>query len=196
MAIPTVTAPLPAENSEPWIVPRNLLDNQLKATANAAAAGIDALEAARGAASGLATLGADSKLLSSQLPALAVSQFKGTVATQAAMLAVAGEEGDWVIRSDRGTVFIITGNPAVVGGWTEMAYPTAPVLSVNGKGGAVVLTAADVGATTAVDLDNVNTKADDAINALGGLTLHAVTEATLPPVGERPANAVYFVLPG
>lgn len=163
MAIPTVTAPLPAENSEPWIVPRNLLDNQLKATANAAAAGIDALEAARGANSGIATLDAGGKLTPTQLPALAVTEYLGSVSTQAAMLALTGQQGDWAIRTDRGTVFIITGsNPAVIGSWTEMAYPTAPVLSVNGKTGVVSLVPADIGAATSADLDNTLAVATDA----------------------------------
>lgn len=163
MAIPTVTAPLPAESSDPWITARNLLDTQLKATANAAAAGVDAVEAARGANSGIATLDAGGKLTPAQLPALAVTEYLGSVATQAAMLALAGQQGDWAIRTDRGTVFIITGsNPAVIGSWTEMAYPTAPVLSVNGKTGVVSLVPGDLGAATAGDLDNTFTVATDA----------------------------------
>lgn len=160
MAITPVTAPLPTENAEPWIGPRNLLDNQLKATANAAAAGVDALEAAKGAASGIAQLGADSKLLPAQLPALAVTEYLGPAATQAAMLALVGQQGDWTTRTDLGTVFVITGaDPTQLGSWTQLTYPTAPVTSVAGKTGAVTLVPADVGAATAAQ----GSKADTAV---------------------------------
>ena len=67
------------------------------------------------------------KLDTSQLPDIAISEYKGAVANQTAMLAVTGEKGDWVIRSDDGKVYIITGtDPSVVGGWTALSYPTAP----------------------------------------------------------------------
>jgi hypothetical protein len=108
-----------------------------------------------GAANGVATLDANSKLTTSQLPNLAISEYLGTVATQAAMLALSGQKGDWVNRSDTGTVFIITGDtPSQIGSWTELNYPTAPVTSVAGKTGAVTLAKADVG------LSNVDNTSD------------------------------------
>ncbi|AYB70138.1 hypothetical protein SEA_ONEIAGILLIAN_28 [Microbacterium phage OneinaGillian] len=169
MAITAVTAPLPAENADPWIAARNLLDSQLKATANAAAALADANQAAlatkadgsaltaglagkidtsqRGAANGVATLDAQSKLLTSQLPALAVTEYLQSSANQAAMLAKVGQQGDWTIRTDLGTVWVITGaDPTQLASWTQLGYPSAPVTTVNGFSGIVVLTAADVGA--------------------------------------------------
>ena len=100
-----------------------------------------------GAANGVATLGSDSKLTASQIPDIAVVDYLGSVASQAAMLALTGQKGDWCTRSDLGTNWIITGsNPAVIGSWTQLSYPTAPVTSVNTKTGAVTLTASDVGA--------------------------------------------------
>ena len=45
MAITKVTASPPAENTDPWYSARTTLDNQLKATANAAATLADELEA-------------------------------------------------------------------------------------------------------------------------------------------------------
>ena len=56
-----------------------------------------------GAINGVATLGSDGKLSSSQVPDIAVSQLLGTANSQVAMLALNGQLGDWVIRSDLGS---------------------------------------------------------------------------------------------
>ena len=102
----------------------------------------------KGAANGYASLGADSKVPAAQIPDIAVSDYLGSVANQTAMLALTGEKGDWCTRSDTGTNFIITGaDPSVIGGWTELSYPTAPVTSVNGATGVVVLDADDIAET-------------------------------------------------
>lgn len=102
----------------------------------------------KGAANGYASLGADSKVPAAQIPDIAVSEYLGSVANQAAMLLLTGEKGDWCTRSDTGTNFIITGNdPSVIGGWTELSYPTAPVTSVNSATGVVVLDADDIANT-------------------------------------------------
>lgn len=156
---------LPAENTNPWYTPLVTAWNNLKTFVNGLETSLASLAAqldtkinttARGVANGVASLGADGKLPVAQLPALAVAEYKGTVATQAAMLAITGEQGDWVIRSDRGTVFVITGNPAVIGGWIEMAYPTAPVTSVAGRTGVIVLAKADVGLGNVDNTSDVN----------------------------------------
>ena len=102
----------------------------------------------KGAANGYASLGADSKVPAAQIPDIAVSEYLGSVANQTAMLALTGEKGDWCTRSDTGTNFIITGSdPSVIGGWTELSYPTAPVTSVNSATGVVVLDADDIAET-------------------------------------------------
>jgi hypothetical protein len=90
------------------------------------------------------------KLDTAQLPDLAISQYLGTVANQAAMLALVGQRGDWAIRSDDGKVYIVTAEPSSsIGNWTSLSYPTAPVLSVAGKTGTVTLVAADISNSTA-----------------------------------------------
>jgi hypothetical protein len=99
----------------------------------------------KGAANGYASLGSDSKIPSAQIPDIAISEYLGTAADQTAMLLLSGEKGDWCVRTDTGTNFIITGSdPSVIGGWTELSYPTAPVTSVNGDTGVVVLDAQDI----------------------------------------------------
>ena len=84
-----------------------------------------------------------------QLPAIAVTEFLGSVASQAAMLLLTGQKGDWCVRTDTGTTWVVTGsNPAVIGGWTQIVAPSGggAVSSVNSKTGVVVLSAADVNA--------------------------------------------------
>jgi hypothetical protein len=126
----------------------------------------------KGANSGVATLDPNGKLPTSQLPALAVTEYLGTAANQTAMLALSGQKGDWTIRSDSGAVWIITGEtPSQIGSWTQMSYPAAPVVSVAGKTGTVTLTSSDVG------LGNVpNTNTTNA----GNITSGTLASARLP----------------
>lgn len=98
-----------------------------------------------GVANGVATLGPDGKLLLSQRPPIDLIDVFG-VANEAAMLALAATPGDFAVRADSGLVYVLQAAPAtVLGNWLEISTP-APVSSVNGKVGTVVLTAADVGA--------------------------------------------------
>lgn len=98
----------------------------------------------KGAANGLATLGADSKIPTSQLPALAITD-TFVVASQAAMLALSAETGDVAVRTDLNRSYILAGtNPATLSHWQELLTPTDAVLSVNGQTGAVVLTTSHI----------------------------------------------------
>jgi hypothetical protein len=128
------------------------------ATQNALDAKVD--DSQLGQPSGVATLDSGGKLTSAQIPDIAVSDYLGAVADQAAMLALTGQRGDWCTRTDLGTNWIITGSdPTQIGSWTQLSYPTAPVISVNGEVGAVVLDASDVGATPLYNGDPVNPSA-------------------------------------
>lgn len=81
-----------------------------------------------------------------QIPSIAVTDYLGSVASQVAMLALVGQKGDWTIRTDTGTTWVITGNdPTQLVDWTALSYPTAPVLSVNGQTGVITLVKGDVG---------------------------------------------------
>lgn len=86
------------------------------------------------------------KIPASQIPAIAVTEYMGVVADQTAMLALAGEKGDWCNRTDTGTMWIRTGTGNTIADWVEINYPADAVSSVNGQNGVVVLSAADVGA--------------------------------------------------
>lgn len=82
------------------------------------------------------------------LPSLAITEYLGEVASEAAMLALVGQRGDWATRTDLGTDWILTGDDAsLIGSWREMTTPASPVSSVNGRTGAVtgLAEAANVG---------------------------------------------------
>jgi hypothetical protein len=102
---------------------------------------------------GVATLDAGGKLLPSQIPAISVTAYLGSVANQAAMLALTGQQGDFCIRTDTSTTWVITGTPTTsIGSWTQLAYPSSPVLSVNGLTGVVSITKASVGLPNIQDM--------------------------------------------
>ena len=116
------------------------------------------------------------KLDPSQVPDIALQQYLGAVASEAAMLALAGQLGDWCSRSDTGTDWRIVGNPATLAGWLQTAYPSAPVVSVAGRTGGVTLTKADVG------LDQVNNTSDanKPVSTAQAAAIAAKMDATLP----------------
>lgn len=99
-----------------------------------------------GAANGAATLGADQKIPNAQLPALAITETY-VVNSEAAQLALDAQEGDVCVRTDLGKSFIHTNSyVGTMLDWQELLTPTAPVQSVNGQTGTVVLTASNVSA--------------------------------------------------
>jgi len=102
-----------------------------------------------GAAGGVATLGEDGKLALAQRPPIDLIDV-WPVASEAQMLALAdATAGDFAVRSDNGLVYVLQHPPASeLANWLEISTP-APVSSVNGKVGAVGLSAGDVGAAPA-----------------------------------------------
>jgi hypothetical protein len=117
----------------------------------------------------------------SQLPSLAITEFLGTAANQAAMLTFSGQRGDWCIRTDAGAnggtwVLVVDGGSSLAH-WQRLGYPIAPVSSVNSQTGNVVLGFGDVGAAPAdqgvTNGNNHNHDGDDgaqiAYNSLLGL---------------------------
>ncbi len=104
---------------------------------------------------------------SSQIPAIAISDYLGAVASQAAMLALTGQRGDWCLRIDgssAGMWVLSADNAALLANWVQIPVPIVPVQSVNGQTGVITLGPGDVGAATA---------------AQGGLAASAVQPAGL-----------------
>lgn len=102
------------------------------------------ISAQAGVADGLATLGSDGKIPTSQLPALAITD-TFVVASQAAMLALTAEVGDIAVRTDLNKSYILkTAGASTLANWQELLTPTDTVLSVNGQTGAVTLTTSNI----------------------------------------------------
>jgi hypothetical protein len=113
----------------------------------------------------------------SQIPAIALTEFLGAVASQAAMLALTGQRGDWCTRTDRGTDFQLIAEPAtILANWRERTYPASPVSSVNGRTGAVTTDAADI--TDATVVGRALMRAVDASAARAALSVQPTASPT------------------
>lgn len=85
--------------------------------------GINMTPSALGTANGVASLGDDSKIVSTQLPAIAITD-TFIVAGQSEMLAVSAETGDVAVRTDLSKSFILKGTSAsTLSDWTELLSP-------------------------------------------------------------------------
>lgn len=122
-------------------------------------------------------LDVNGKLSNTVLPALAITN-TFVVATQAAMLALAAEEGDIAVRTDLNKSFILTNDdPTAPTSWQELLTPTDTVASVNGKTGTVTITLAELGGV-----------ADTSVGAMGGI---APLDANgLVPIANLPTESV------
>lgn len=110
---------------------------ELDAVAAAAAGKIPL--ATIGQPGGPPALGPDGKLPTSVFPPLVIGE-TSFVGSEAAMLGLVAQHGDVAVRTDLGGVrFILTtDNPGLLADWLELD-PEAPVTSVQGQVGAVVL---------------------------------------------------------
>jgi hypothetical protein len=117
-------------------------------------AGTAASKTTGNAVGNVPVIGANGKLDTSIMPALAISD-TFVVANQTDMLAVTAQIGDIAVRTDLNKSFILKTEPAsTLANWQELLTPTDVVQSVAGKTGAVTLVKADVG------LGNVDNTSD------------------------------------
>lgn len=102
----------------------------------------------RGQPDGVASLDATGKIPTTQLPSGAIiANYLGAPADETEMLLLSGAEGDWCVRVDLGTTWVIVGpDQTQLSNWKELAYPSVPVISINGQTGSINLEAIDVGA--------------------------------------------------
>jgi hypothetical protein len=108
-------------------------------------AGTAAAKTAGNAVGNVPIVGADGKLDTSIMPAIAISDTY-VVGTQAAMLALTAQVGDIAVRADLSKSFILKAEPATTfANWQELLTPASPVQSVAGKTGTVTLASGDVG---------------------------------------------------
>lgn len=93
-----------------------------------------------------------------QIPAIAITELltlAGGVlpASEAQMLTLRGQTGDFTIRTDVSTQYIIvSGDGSLIGNWLAMPQAASPVLSVNGQTGVIVLGRADMGINSSDDI--------------------------------------------
>ena len=98
----------------------------------------------KGQVNGYAPLNANGKLPDQYLTATAISNTY-TRATELAQLALTVQEGDICVRSDENKTYIALNDAnASMSDWTELLF-AAPVTSVNGHTGTVVLDKTDIG---------------------------------------------------
>jgi hypothetical protein len=124
----------------------------------------------------------DGKVITSQLPSIAISDFLGSVSSQSEMLVLTGQVGDWCKRTDeQKTYFIIGSDPSQISSWTSVLVPGSPVDSVNGQSGTVVLGKSDIG------LGNVDNTSD--LNKPISNAQAVVNAAKQNSLGYTPENA-------
>ncbi|WP_307108646.1 hypothetical protein [Rhodococcus sp. SORGH_AS_0303] len=146
-----------------------------------------------------ADLDGTGKVPQAQIPAVAMTDFLGAVGTQAAMLALVGQRGDWCTRTDRGTDWQLIAEPSTtLASWREKTYPASPVSSVAGRTGAVTLSSTDI--TDATATGRAVVKATDAAAvrtaigaAAGSVTIVSVTEAEYAALPSATKTAAGFV---
>lgn len=106
-----------------------------------------------GQANGAASLDANGKIPSAQIPSVSVSKVE-VVNSEAAMLASSGGIGTTVIRTDTNKNYILSkADASVVSNWTELLTPGGGIQSINGKTGTVVLNKTDISLS---DVDNTS----------------------------------------
>ncbi len=156
-----------------------------------------------GTASGnVPTLGSDGRLPNSVIPPLAIAEWLGTVDTKADLVTLSdAEQGDWAgVSSDSDInndgVYMLNGTYSDLTSWVQIVGPGS-VISVNGKGGVVILKASDVGA---VDIaTTLNGKTLEGAVVLDADDVGAVTKVDGLTAGEHPVvtyNAQGLVIEG
>jgi len=168
--IDTVQANATQNQTDAYLLARaNHTGTQLAATISDFNSSADArITLQKGAANGLATLGADQKIPAEQLPPIAITD-TFVVNSQAAMLALAAQVGDIAIRTDVSQSFILqTADPTILSHWVELLNPGDTAIQIiNGKSGSIVtLSTTDISEGT--NLYYTDVRADDRITLQKG----------------------------
>lgn len=132
------------------------------------------------------------KVPAAQLPAIATGEHV-TVADTVARLALTAAQvqpGDVATQADDSTRWLLADpDPSLAGSWLSLTHPADAVVSVNTQTGAVVLSAADVGAdpagSAAAAEAAANTYTDTEVAALSGTY---ATRLFIPATSGRPAS--------
>jgi hypothetical protein len=122
-----------------------------------------------GAASGIAQLDATGKIVSTQLPAIAITD-TFVVSSETAMLALSQAHiGDIAVRTDISKTFVLaTAGASTLANWQELLTPPNAVQSVNGQVGAIVLTSTNVAEGTNQYFTNARASAAAPVQTVAG----------------------------
>ena len=132
------------------------------------------------------------KLLDSQVPELAITEYKGAVADQSAMLAITGSKGDWVIRNDESKVYVIVGdNPALSTDWQAWSYPHIPTNNSELANGAGYLTVSDT-IGQAVNADKLDDQEGSFYQNASNLNAGTIPDARIADIGDSEARKICF----
>ena len=134
---------------------------------------------------------------SSQIPSIAIVEYLGSVASQAAMLALNGDRGDWCLRSDLGTTWVLSADDSsLLSSWTQLLYPTAPVTSVAGRTGAVTLTYSDIGGLGTLATQSGTFSGNSSGTNTGDQDLSAYATTAAVSAGYQPLNGNLTTIAG
>lgn len=126
----------------------------------------------------IVVVGTDGKIDSSIIPDLAINDIF-ECGSEVEMLALNAQKGDVCIRTDENKSYILADSPASDSdNWKWLRTPDCKIISVNGKTGAVTLTAEDVGAAPAAHTEAVAT-ASQAGHIKVGSGLNIAVDGTL-----------------
>ena len=132
----------------------NINANTASITSNTAAIGLKVNQSNIGVANGVASLNAQGKVPSNQLPPVTLNS-TNVIPTEYDMLSLTGVTvGSIAIRTDISKNFVLAdSDPSQIYNWIELLTPAAPVQTVNGYIGTVNLTKGDVGL---INVDNTS----------------------------------------
>jgi len=136
----------------------------------------------KNAVNGYAGLGTDGKLITAQLPLIAIKN-TFVLASQTAMLALIAETGDMAIRSDVNKSYVLKGtNPALISDWQELLTPPNAVTTVFGRNGAVTSQTGDYTA------DQINETASRKFQTANQNTFNDATSSIQTQLNSKQAN--------
>jgi len=149
------------------------------------------LSSDKGAANGVAPLGADGRVPQAYLPAQTISDVF-TVGSQAAMLALStATQGDFAVRTDNGNTYVLNASdPSVIGNWVLITN-NAGISSVNGKSGTSVTLITDDIAEGPTNKYFTNTLARNAVSGTAPINYNATTGAFSLATSGITANTTY-----
>lgn len=136
-------------------------------------------------ANGYAGLGADGKLISSQIPSITIND-TFVVDSQVEMMSLNVETGDIAVRSDLNKCFILKGtNPESLEDWQELLTPSSEVTTVFGRNGAITAQTGDYNA------DQINETPTRRFQSASQQTFNDATSSIQTQLDSKISNATH-----